>query len=80
MRGYLHGRQRHDHSRQMCHVRHDTGHADQRVDAAKGDRDSPETRRANDAFRESFIPGGKREHRAITVCVTFVDISPRVVL
>jgi hypothetical protein len=78
MRGCLHRLLRHNRREKIHYIRHDTGHADQRVDAAEGDRDTPETRRANNAFRECFVPGGEREHGPITVRVTFVNVSPRV--
>ena len=72
--------ERYNRRENVHYVRHDTGHADQRVDAAERDGDTPETRRANNAFREYFVPGGEREHGAITVCVTFVNVTPRVAL
>jgi hypothetical protein len=61
------------------HVRHDTRHADQGVDTTEGDRDAPKTCGANNALREGLVPRCEGEYSTIIVCVTFMNLSPRMI-
>lgn len=60
-------------------VRHDTGHADETVHAAKADTDAPQTSSSDNALAKLLVTGLEREDGAVAVSDTLVDLPVRVV-
>lgn len=56
-------------------VRHDTGHTDQRIDAAEANTDGPQACAGDDAFADVLVTCGKTQDCTIANGDAFVDIA-----
>lgn len=59
-------------------VRHDAGHTDQTVHAAKADANAPKASSTDDTLTELFVTRFERQNGAVAVCNTLVDLLARV--
>ena len=59
----------------MNHSRHNTWHADQRVNAPEANTDTPQAGGADDAFAQGFISSREAEHSTVPICNAFMDFS-----
>lgn len=62
-------------TRKKSHVRHGTGHADQRIDATKADTNGPQSCASHDAFADVLVACSKTQDCTMTNGDAFVDIA-----